>query len=92
MNLKEDKQTIENAMMKSRYPINVRRLAPKLNLPWRYVQYILSSNKGTFERANPHKVGSGKWNPVRHIENMNGSRSRRLRNLIHLWKLKETTN
>ena len=69
-------------------PLSVKNLTRRLNLSRRCIQYILINNPDTFVRAEPIEVGSGKWCPIKELEANTKGKSRRLRKLINIWKLK----
>ena len=88
MNHKENTQKLVQELKACSSPISVRNLKRRLNLPRKYVLWLLRSNTETFQRAHPREVGSGKWFPGEEYFRPEHKGRMKVKGLINVWKLK----
>ena len=90
MNHKENTQKLLEELKASSSPISVRNLKRRLNLPRKYVIWLLRSNPETFERAHPIEVGSGKWFPNEQYFLPEYKGRMKVKGLVNVWKIRKS--
>ena len=89
MNHQENIEKLVNEFKNCTCPLSARNLRYRVNLPKRYVQWLLTNNKDVFMRAHPNEVGSGKYAPVDSDFGHNATSYSKSRKMINIWKLRQ---